>query len=653
MKVERVLIIATILGCVVGVLPFYGGFLSGLVPEQWLPFISLTGWFLSGLLLLYILSVKKQVRKIAYRYGVEHSSKTPFYTLIRRVLKEITRRNAPLSLNTLSTQIRSPRELSETLERIVKMALELLDGESAELALYDEESGVFHSSFVVGKPFKSSSQASLSAAYLTESQSFSDQVLVQPIAFCGSLLGTLRVALKPGKQLTSGDRVVLELLALQSGLAIINSRYTEQLLKMKKASEENVMAKTGFLANLSHEIRGPLGIMINAVEIILDGLCGQITKDQEETLRMVLTNGEHLLDLVNDVLDYAKVESGKITPVKRTLLINRMLKDVTGAVRKEAESKKHKLICKLSKEELAILCDKRHFRQIMINILTNAIKYTPTGGTIEVWAERVPGQRIKINVKDTGVGIDSSEREKVFMPFERIQDSYSLAQGGSGLGMSLTKKLVEVNDGQIDFSSKKGEGTHFWVVFQSEDPSQHILEEDSSSLNEKYHGKGETVLYLAKDNPERTMVKKYLENLGYKIAAVHNVGQGIPLLNSGAVDLVIVDNASLESANKKKKKGVQKNPVEILREKSSLNMPIVLITTRAFIGDIENYLKAGIDRCLIKPVELKELAKVCRELIDGVYEGGVIEESEIAVLKDSISSSSLKAKLFGVDDVVH
>src|SRR5690606_32222677 len=128
--------------------------------------------------------------------------------------------------------------------------------------------------------------------------------------------------------------------------------------------------------------------MLNAVELVLDGLCGDVNKDQAETLGMVHKNGEHLLELINDVLDYAKVESGRLQVNKVDIFVNELLEDVCNVVRSQADAKFHKLIFKSSPGALAFSCDRRHARQMLINLLSNAIKYTPDGGLIEVWAER-------------------------------------------------------------------------------------------------------------------------------------------------------------------------------------------------------------------------------------------------------------------------
>jgi len=608
--------------------------------------LNFLGWFVVFSFVLWRIELTKSVGAVAKRVGIR-TEYLPFEKLLTQVLREVNRRNKSLSLNLLEKKIASEEELSRALGRIASLAFKLLDGNSAELALFDRETGMYHSSIVLGKPFRTSAQAMLSRAAETDDVSSSPDVIIQPIAFAGSVLGSLRVALKPGKLPSGGDRQIMNLLALQSGLAIINAQYTDQLLKMKHASEETIKAKTGFLANLSHELRGPLGIMINAVELVIDGLCGPVSTDQAETLQMIRSNGEHLLELINDVLDYAKVESGKITPNKVDILVNELMRDISAVVRKQAEAKSHKLVYLPSEEALAISCDRRHLRQILINLLTNAIKYTPEKGTLEVWAERVPGNKIKLNVKDNGVGIEQSEQRKVFSAFERIDNSYSITQAGTGLGMPLTRSLAQVNGGQVDFKSSTGKGSHFWVVFPAIDTGSSIAE---AAPKERGHARGheELLLLVQREDGEQKMIARYLSHIGFSVVPATSKIDALEVLRKQDVKIVLIDNNILDKPGD--------DVVGAIRESAKASsLPVILISSRAFIFDIEKYLKSGIDRCLIKPLQLKELGTTCRDLIDGSYVGEIIDES-VLDMKDSAAKKAEGSEAneqADADDVLH
>ncbi len=574
----------------------------------------------------------------------------PLEQLLRVLTGEINRRNDALSLNLIERRIRTRDELARALESIVALSYRLLEAESAELALFDKESSMYHSSFVLGKPFRTSAQAMLSGAAEGEEAEISPDVLVQPISFSGSVLGSLRVALKKGKLPGSGDRQIMQLLAIQGSLAIVNAQFTEQLLRMRTASEESTKAKTGFLANLSHELRGPMGIMMNAVELVLDGLCGPITEDQAETLSMVKQNGNHLLELINDVLDYAKIESGKLVPNPEDVLVDELLKDLVGVVRKQAEAKSHSLRYTPNNDALAVRCDRRHMRQILINLLTNAIKYTPDGGQIEISAERTPGNKIKISVSDTGIGIEASNRSKVFSAFERIENAYSITQVGTGLGMSLTQKMVAANDGQIDFDSEVGRGSVFWIILPAVEARAELAHKEVVEQVD-VNGRNDFILLVQREDGERKMLTRYLSHIGFRIAPVSSKLAALEVLRDQKVDIVLIDNNIVDRPGD--------DVVSAIRETAKArSLPVVLISSRGFIFDIEKYLRAGIDRCLIKPIELHELALSCRNLIDGEYRGEVIDHQELDLTNPADAKKKRKEKLQStkvstLDDIFH
>ena len=596
-----------------GVIPL-GCAAAGYQPTEWTAFglagISLAGWTLALALLLARRDLRHSVTRLAGQFGIETRFKS-FETVAHGLLGEMERRSSAMLPNLIERKISSKEELSRTLERIVAKAYRLLSAESAEIALFDKEAGLYHSSFVLGKPFRSSAQAMLAGAINDSGveEELSPDVLVQPVAFGGAVLGSLRVALARGSVPSAGDREIMHLLAIQGGLAIINAQYQQELMRMKRAGEESVKVKTGFLANLSHELRGPLGLMINAVELVVDGLCGPVNEDQLETLRMVRSNGEHLLELVNDVLDYAKVESGKIVPDRSEILVSELLKDITGVIRGQAEAKRHSVKYRPTEEVLTVSCDRRHLRQILINILTNAIKYTQEEGKIEIWAERVPGGKIKVSVSDSGVGIEERDREKVFSPFERIEHSYSINQVGTGLGMSLTRRLAEVNGGTIDFSSTPGKGSVFWVVLPAAQytPEAKTAPEPARAV---VQGRGERILLLETNQDERAVIQRYLSHLGFRVTATTTKLEALHVLRQEPIQLVIVDNSTIDHS-------AELLPREMRENARSARLPILLLSSRAFVFDIEKYLKAGVDRCLSKPVGLEALGIICRGLLDG------------------------------------
>lgn len=597
----------------IGVVPLFAS-LYGAVDATLIALLNVIACLVVVALLTSRLLIQEKIAKVGRAVGYDLEN-LPLESSLLLLTKEIGRKNRALGINLIERNIYSRDELSRALERIVSLSFELLKAESAELALFDKGSGLYHSSIVLGKPFQSDTQAMLAGGVDGDLLAHDSGVIVQPIAFAGTILGTLRVGLGKGRIPSVGDREIVSLLALQTSVAIINLEYTGELMRMKAASEESVKAKTGFLANLSHEIRAPLGIMLNAVELVIDGLCGEINEDQHETLTMVKENGSHLLELMNDVLDYAKVESGKITIEKVEIVVNDLLEDIARVIRTQADAKGHKLLFTPHSEHFTISCDRRHARQMLINLLTNAIKYTPEGGNIELFAERHPGGKVKINVRDTGVGIEASERGKVFAAFERIDHSYSRKQAGAGLGMPLTKRLAEANGGSIDFDSIPQKGSHFWLVFDAIEGSI-VTEEHAPAPVQKVDGQGRNILIFGERTTEASLLVRYLEQAMFLVAFESTIDGAVAEVARGQVQLVILDTLQDDTL-------LEEFIATIRNSSRAKTLPIVLISSHGFVFDIERFLKAGVDRCLIKPISFVEIGSVCRDLIDSYFASGL------------------------------
>jgi PAS domain S-box-containing protein len=228
-------------------------------------------------------------------------------------------------------------------------------------------------------------------------------------------------------------------------------RVETELTRAKEFAEAANRAKSGFLATMSHELRTPLNAVIGFTELIKDGHVGPLNDLQREYLGDVHTSGRHLLSLINDILDLSKIESGKMelqpVPVNLGELIGKSL----VMVREKAARHNIELLADMDGiADMTISVDERKFKQIIYNLLSNAVKFTPDGGKVGVSAVRPPQARaIEIAVSDSGIGIDAASIEKIFNPFEQADDSLSRKYAGTGLGLALTRKLVELHGGRI------------------------------------------------------------------------------------------------------------------------------------------------------------------------------------------------------------
>ncbi len=293
-------------------------------------------------------------------------------------------------------------------------------------------------------------------------------LIVVPVIAKGKILGVLASSITtPSRQFTEADLRLATALADRAALAIENARLYEQervlrrlLEGLNRQIQEVDRRKTEFVTLVSHELRTPLTSMLGYIALLLEGQDGPLTTQQREWLGTIGDNADRLVTLIDDLLDIARIEAGKIELKHTPLDLVPLIQEVARALRPQLEGKGQWLTLDLAAALPAIVGDADRIRQILTNLLSNAMKYTPSGGRITITA-RGDGGCVRVAVQDTGIGLTPDEQAQLFTPFFRAQHDATQRVGGTGLGLAITRALVELHGGTITVTSVPGQGSTF------------------------------------------------------------------------------------------------------------------------------------------------------------------------------------------------
>ena len=290
--------------------------------------------------------------------------------------------------------------------------------------------------------------------------------LAVPMVREGRLIGALGVTRNAAGDFPADTIELLRTFATQSALAIQNARLFHEIADKSRQLEAASRHKSEFLASASHELRTPLNAIIGFSAMLKKRVFGDLNEKQAEYVEDIYTSGNHLLSLINDLLDLAKVEAGRIELDVKQFDLPSALENSITLVRERAN--RHGILIDLAIDERlsSFMGDERKLKQIMLNLLSNAVKFTPNGGRIGVKASPADGG-VQISVSDTGVGIKLEDQQAVFEEFRQVGDDAHKREG-TGLGLTLTKKLVELHGGRIRVESEIGKGSTFTFTLSEE-----------------------------------------------------------------------------------------------------------------------------------------------------------------------------------------
>jgi GAF domain-containing protein len=293
-------------------------------------------------------------------------------------------------------------------------------------------------------------------------------LIVAPMLWEGKGIGAISVGRDRVGSFSDKEVALLKTFADQAVIAIQNARLFREIQDKSAQLEVANKHKSEFLANMSHELRTPLNAIIGFSEVLIERLFGELNPKQEDYIRDIHSSGRHLLTLINDILDLSKVEAGRMELELSTFQLSSALSNAMILVRERAQRHSILLGQQVDATLGEIVADERKFKQILLNLLSNAVKFTGDGGRVDVTARREDGNAV-IAVHDTGIGIASEDQAAVFEEFRQVGRDYTRKQEGTGLGLALTKKFVELHGGRIWVESEPGKGATFTFTL----PLQH------------------------------------------------------------------------------------------------------------------------------------------------------------------------------------
>lgn len=407
---------------------------------------------------------------------------------------------------------------------------------------------------------------------------------------------------------------------------------TIELLKAKDKAESANRSKSIFLANMSHELRTPLNAILGFSQIMVND--SKITQSQRENLNIIERSGEHLLSLINDILDMSKIEAGKIEVEEESVDLHGLLRDIAQMMKVRAEAKDLSFTMEFHSDLVQFVkVDVGKLRQILINIIGNAIKYTLEGGV----SFRVESQQEKnfynviFEIEDSGRGMSRDELKNIFDPFVQVSSSKGVTEG-TGLGLAITHSFIKLMKGGVDVESELNRGTlfRFWLLLSSAEAKEVKKEEKRKVVSLIDKSRVYRILIVEDQKENRLLLKSILEPIGFELYEAINGEEGVKEFKRVKPDFVWMDiRMPIMNGYEATKK---------IREFDK-NTPIIALTASAFKEQKDDIIKAGCNELVHKPYRQEEIFSTMGKFLGVEYE---YEEIDREVNSDLITRLTLK-----------
>ncbi len=401
-----------------------------------------------------------------------------------------------------------------------------------------------------------------------------------------------------------------------SDIADGNRRLTQAITELRRTDEERMQveeelraargeadrankAKTDFVAHMSHELRTPLTAILGFAQLLeLD----ELSDDHRSSITHILQAGRHLLDLINEILDISRMERGQLTispePVAVAELLDEVIAEVTPlAAAREISFERRNSI------EAHVVADRQRLRQVILNLLSNAMKYNRDGGKVKIGCDRIPGGRLQIEIADTGYGIAAEQLDRLFQPFDRLGAELGSIEG-TGIGLALARGLVEAMGGTIDVTSKLDVGTTFTIeLVVTEGPVERYERLATVSDTPVGDRPGRTILQIEDNVSNWKLVERILKwRPGIDLIAAAQGRQGIDLAERNSPDLILLDLHLVDMPG-------DQVLVELKARPRTRNIPVIIVSADATVEDVDRLQATSVFAYLSKPLDVVEFLR--------------------------------------------
>ncbi len=396
-----------------------------------------------------------------------------------------------------------------------------------------------------------------------------------------------------------------------------------ELEAAKSAAEKANLAKSDFLSSMSHELRSPLNAILGFAQLMESG-AEPLTPSHQESVAQILQAGWHLLKLINEILDLAVIESGKVSLSPEPVSLSEVLLECQAMVEPQARQRSIRMIFPHFDSPQYVYADRTRLKQIFINLLSNAIKYNEVGGRVAVDSIVNGGKHIRISIRDAGKGLPPEKLAQLFQPFNRLGQEAGGAEG-TGIGLVVTKRLVELLGGAIGVESTVGEGSTFWVELIEAIEPQLSIDGDEPAVTVKLQTapseRLRTLVYV-EDNPANlTLVEQLiLRRPDLRLLTATNGRQGIELICSTRPDVILMDINLPDISGIEALKILRGNP-------STAHIPVVALSANAMPRDIEQGMQAGFFLYLTKPIMVKKFIDTLNVALEFAERGLTVARS--------------------------